>query len=1697
MIRQKAKGPNGVASFATPTLAGNLIFALFDYPTATLCADDVGNVYQIGIGNTITPYTNTAWLPGNDIGPTHPIPGVTSVFIGGPEGLSGVAIWIYEIVLSEEAAHDGPDTWDGLNVGSGAIFLNPTWPWLWQNDFGDAVPTPWYDDYFTIVSSPDGAPTSVDSGWTFDGVQGNSAVAYIEGSNGSVISGTQGCQGVTFSPPRGSWAASGFSFRTAAPTPPTQGRIIVRKVTHPSGDPQSFSFSTSYSGGFSLTDGQSNDSGLLDPGTYSVSEDAVANWAVSTSQDPSAIVVTAGVTTIITFTNTFTGPTQGNIIISKVTSPSGSSQAFSFTSNYGAPFTLSDGQSNNSGPIAPGSYSVSEAAVTGWDTSTDSDPTRIVVTAGNTSTVTFTNTLTTCVAPSASYDFIYIKSFPLTSGQDYTVALDFGGRLWVENVNSEPFVFRTLFNGIIPGTYMLSTTQDDFEYMCFSNLLNGTDIPRQYNPQPAEGGFTLDRISQVGPGLPPTFQGTGLASAGIATITSWAGTGSGSAAVVTFQAVNTFTAGEVVTLSGFAVSTFFNGRVVTVLGTGLSGTQFEVRFAAYSGGTDTGLATPQYGYNIQSINQKASVFFDNQTILWSSGPDQVTPGTTITCYYGGQGFPQDPNLVAAFNSGLPCYVYITGAPFGNGTQLVTQVGLTGKPPSQSGPVPYFTFAANSSAFQIVGDPPGGSGNLGTFQLTYATLVTQQSIPNLSTGDQIVIAGASPTQWNAEWTITQATNSGVYIITATQMTNGNATYSWTWAGTGAAITPNVNEMVTVVQTLNGNGIFNVVDANISSVTGGPNSGTFVISALGAAGQTVPLDSAENGQAQTSGRLSTFDPGSITYLTTTSPIYGNAIGNQGLVVTIGSNTSIAAGTRQAVVFFETRNGLKTACSAPITFTTTGVANYLVANNIPIGPPNVIRRWIAFTSAGPNGIAGPNFYTIDAPVTYTINNQNFLYSATYVDDNITTTAQFTFTDAVLLAGEEIDVQGNNLFAQIELGSSAWNIAYAQRMFYGLEQNKVLNFVNMSFDGGYIPTGSSLTPLGWSLDLASNIINPTPATITAFAITELIRPHQTPQRVVVFTANNTFVVGMEVTISGLSTGTYLNGVVLRVLLATATSFTATFQHATVSVTADSGFATPIIVGGTLVESTVFGDAYYINNQTNSTEQVYGMIIQNAYQDAYNVPIILPNTLYSVRVTARIPSGLTTGNLIIDLTGSNSTVSGTGYYSTGYGITYGQFILPFSSMSEDQNIYSGTLLTTPFLRGVPVGLVLRVWANNIGAGADVEIDRIEVFPTATPTLSTNVRVSYVDNFEAFDANTGNIGLAAHNTQPCFGAFEMHDQLYFLQSGSMQSTQDVPGVEPSNPGGGWAVHEVSNRVGTCGIHAYDYGEEWILTACRNGIYGFNGGQPIRIDFQQRELWEMINWKYGHTIWLRNDLPNSRLLVGVPLPTPNRWLPLAPSNPNPTSPNVMFVWNYQNLDTFEEIVSGRGVHTTMFGTLAAVDMRLKMTIWQISSPYAGFITQPDLATEELTICNGQGNQKIYQLSDSQFSDDGVAINSFYATWGFMSAAKAKENPLLGLHRKRFQFVQQWVTGSGNVSVKAYPNYLLNPQTLAFNQYLYTVPNGINLSLTPIDDIIRPLNMAGNRVYLSYSTNAVGSSFHLSKVILVGTIDPYTAVNPNSG
>ncbi len=71
-------------------------------------------------------------------------------------------------------------------------------------------------------------------------------------------------------------------FTNRAVTPPDTGSITVRKVTNPAGRPQQFGFQFGETG-FTLADGESETFGDLEAGSYSVSEDTLAGWTLTSA----------------------------------------------------------------------------------------------------------------------------------------------------------------------------------------------------------------------------------------------------------------------------------------------------------------------------------------------------------------------------------------------------------------------------------------------------------------------------------------------------------------------------------------------------------------------------------------------------------------------------------------------------------------------------------------------------------------------------------------------------------------------------------------------------------------------------------------------------------------------------------------------------------------------------------------------------------------------------------------------------------------------------------------------------------------------------------------------------------------------------------------------------------------------------------------------------------------------------------------------------------------------------------------------------------------------------------------------------------------------------------------------------------------------------------------------------------------------
>lgn len=156
-------------------------------------------------------------------------------------------------------------------------------------------------------------------------------------------------------------------------------------------------------------------------------------------------------------------------------------------------------------------------------------------------------------------------------------------------------------------------------------------------------------------------------------------------------------------------------------------------------------------------------------------------------------------------------------------------------------------------------------------------------------------------------------------------------------------------------------------------------------------------------------------------------------------------MSAGVHQVAVFFQTRQGYFTQPSPPVSWTAAGGFRVSISG-IPLAldDVNIAARILCFTPAGGDSF----YYTTGLDATPNM----------VIADNTTTSITVDFSDTVLLAGTLADP----LFQRVELGECSGVAGYSSRLFWWGERNKLDNFLNLTFDGGF----SGNTPLGWTTD-------------------------------------------------------------------------------------------------------------------------------------------------------------------------------------------------------------------------------------------------------------------------------------------------------------------------------------------------------------------------------------------------------------------------------------------------------------------------------------------------------------------------------------------------------------------------------------------------------------------------------------------------------
>ena len=675
--------------------------------------------------------------------------------------------------------------------------------------------------------------------------------------------------------------------------------------------------------------------------------------------------------------------------------------------------------------------------------------------------------------------------------------------------------------------------------------------------------------------------------------------------------------------------------------------------------------------------------------------------------------------------------------------------------------------------------------------------------------------------------------------------------------------------------------------------------------------------------------------------------------GLAASGGGNAaaagSVSAGVHQVRVIFKTRQGYLTQ-PGPATIWTASGGKRAVVTNIPTGPSNVVARILCFTGAG-----GASFFYTGGGTT--------LFSGNMVlADNSTTSLVVDFSDAILLAGTNVD----NLFKLIELGDCAGVLDYAQRLFWWGERNKINDWVNLGFDGGF--TGPSLPhyPLGW--------------------------------------------------------------------------------------TPDAVFAPG---GGDEQSFVVWGSAYTIVG--NGTTPTRGLMTQSAMQDALGAPRIQANTDYTVRARCARNATLSQGTLHLHLYSTSGGINTTGLQLTAAQLT--------TSYVEYTAQFTAPLAT------IPRDLLLRLCADGTpNQNGQFYVDCIEIFPTAQPVSASLVRASRVEDPESYDGIDGLLSIAENNGQAIRAAFKLRERLYFAKEHSLYVTQDDGTNEPSL----WAIAEVSRKLGTPSVRGVGIGEDWVVIAHRTGLYIFSGGEPIKISQEIQPTWNQINWQYGHTLWVTVDTKERRILIGVPLGAA-------------TSPNKILMLDYRDLDDAEDIAGRPPINITYAGRKTAADKTRKWTPWTIAANACALIERSDGTASVVLgggtpgVGGGSATGRVYQLSDSQLSDNGAAIPSYYTTHYFPE--RAVELALnLGAHRKLFSYLTMFVEGAGNLSLTSFTDSPSAPQS----------QQPLPLSSPSTKDLELPINVIGERVAFQVSTNQAGAWFRLQKFTPSVRVDPWAPV-----
>ena len=584
---------------------------------------------------------------------------------------------------------------------------------------------------------------------------------------------------------------------------------------------------------------------------------------------------------------------------------------------------------------------------------------------------------------------------------------DSNGVLWLEYPLTAPGVYSQLLQST-PGSYCKAVTAFGRDYIAISDGLHGTECPLQYD------GTNLDRVTQDGPGLAPVATAFSLPSVQMAV----------TAAGTVFGVTSITTTDPTVIGPPFALTTIYISITITLSAPTSAISQWEqltVAGNAYAGFN----AAWTVSTVIDSTHVKCSAYFQ-ATHTGAGGTATATGGVTLVR----SGGVVTANTTAAhqLQPGFQAQISgVTAAQIGAGISsiVIDNEDLPGLATVTTAAAHGLIPGLYVSLVGITAVAVGG-GISSIVRNGQVVTVTTFSSHGLSPGALVTIAGVTVTSFNTTAVVLNVTSttSFTFVQVDVDATSSAGTVSLNWPIPNAG-TPTYFEVMSAPTATTFQ-----IEINYSDGTWG-------------AGGTVTY--AWNGTFYV---LTVPSPTSFTYKQPGPDATASTVG------TVTPYGQMSPGNHQVQVLFLTRNGAITRPSPPAQFTANG-GQYVSITQIPIGPPNVVARILAFT-----GASGSFFFYI--PTIPQVNGQ-IVGTATQINDNTSTSLLADFGDATLFDNVCISEPGNELAnQQVIEGALGFGLYDLRLVTYG-QRNRIQNLLNMGFEGGYV-SNLPTTPAGWT---------------------------------------------------------------------------------------------------------------------------------------------------------------------------------------------------------------------------------------------------------------------------------------------------------------------------------------------------------------------------------------------------------------------------------------------------------------------------------------------------------------------------------------------------------------------------------------------------------------------------------------------------------